>query len=260
MKLKCSQISVTYRSNGSGVRAIEDISFQLEHGEFLAVVGPSGCGKTTLLRVLAGLLKPDRGTVTAEAHHAGETNRALLVFQENNLFPWMTVLENAVFGLEMQGVGSRERESRALAVLHRFGLRGRERAYPHQLSVGMKQRVAVIRSFLCEPAVLLMDEHFSALDVQTRLELQQELLALWEQQQRQTVVFVTHDVGEALLLGDRILLLSPQPSTVAAEFVAPFPRPRKAAIVWDAEFLRLKRLISEELGAAPQCASGRWAQ
>jgi NitT/TauT family transport system ATP-binding protein len=192
------------------------------------------------------LIRTTQGRVERPVHLNGK-HRALIVFQEHGLFPWMTVIENAAFGLEMQGVGRDERESRALELLDRYGFRGRERAYPHQLSLGMKQRVAVIRCFLGDPPVMLMDEPFAALDCQTRLTLQQELLELWEQSHK-TVIFVTHDMDEALLLSDRVLVLSAQPGTVRAEFTVPFARPRAAELTLEEEFLSLKRRIARELG------------
>lgn len=169
MRLQCSNVSVLFRGESDAVEALRDLSFATEDGEFLAVIGPSGCGKTTLLRVLAKLLPPSEGKIEYGPGPGGREGRIALVFQEDGLFPWMTVLDNAVFGLEVRGVPKREREAKAWEFLRRFGLKGRARAYPHQLSVGMKQRVAVIRSFLTEPALLLMDEPFAALDAQTRL-------------------------------------------------------------------------------------------
>jgi NitT/TauT family transport system ATP-binding protein len=174
-------------------------------------------------------------------------SRILLVFQEHGLFPWMTVLDNAAFGLEMQGVGKKEREGRAMELLQRFGLAGRERSYPNQLSAGMKQRVAVIRSFISRPSILLMDEPFAALDYQTRLRLQQELLELWEQEHK-SVVFVTHDIEEAILLSDRILVFSAQPGTVVAEFRVDFSRPRNTAVTLEEKFSQLKMRILGKLG------------
>jgi len=247
MRLKCSGLGVTFNSQGSRVEALNDVSFETRQGEFLSVVGPSGCGKTTLLRALAGLLSPSEGTVERFPGSADRSWKARMVFQEDSLFPWMTVLENATFGLEMQGVERTEREKRALELLHRFGFAGREKAYPRELSLGMKQRVAVIRCFLSDPALLLMDEPFAALDAQTRLTLQQELLSLWEGNHK-SVIFVTHDVEEAILLSDRVLVLSPQPGTVIAEFTVPFQRPRAAAITLEEEFLLLKRRIVRKLG------------
>jgi NitT/TauT family transport system ATP-binding protein len=253
--LHCREVSVRYGTNGAVVLALENISFETRPGEFLSVVGPSGCGKTTLLRVLAGLIEPSLGRVERPTEPGG-IGSPLIVFQEDGLFPWMTALENAAFGLEMQGIGKSEREARARVLLDRYGFEGREHAYPHQLSLGMKQRVAVIRCFLSDPPVMLMDEPFAALDCQTRLTLQQELLELWEQDHK-TVVFVTHDMEEALLLSDRVLVLSRQPGTVRAEFAVPFPRPRPAELTLEEEFLVLKRRIARELGMrAMQMACG----
>ena len=247
MWLKCEDLAVGFDSRAGRVQALAGISFEAREGEFLSIVGPSGCGKTTLLRTLAGLMPPQRGSVQRLGVNGHGKNEVLLVFQENSLFPWMTVLENATFGMEMKGVPRAEREGRGRELLARFGFAGREQAYPHQLSLGMKQRVAVIRCFLSDPAVLLMDEPFAALDCQTRLTLQQELLDLWDEDHK-TVVYVTHDVEEAILLSDRILILSPQPGRVIAEFRVPFSRPREAGLTLSEELLLLKRQISAALG------------
>jgi NitT/TauT family transport system ATP-binding protein len=171
-----------------------------------------------------------------------KSGRVLLVFQENNLFPWLSLIDNACFGLEMQGVARAERESRCRAWIERVGLTGREKAYPHELSSGMKQRVALIRAFLSDPAVLLLDEPFAALDYQTRLLMQQDLLELWEGSQR-SIVFVTHDVDEAIFLSDRILVLSNRPSTVIEELEVTAPRPRSAVSAPSPETVELKRRI-----------------
>jgi NitT/TauT family transport system ATP-binding protein len=247
MRLSCADIGVTFPSPAGPLPALRGVSFAIASGEFVSVVGPSGCGKTTLLRVLAGMLTPQEGVVERIPVTPGADGLILLVFQENSLFPWMTVLENAAFGLRMQGYGKQEREARALELLRRFGLAGREHDYPHQLSLGMKQRVAVMRCFLSNPAVLLMDEPFAALDYQTRMSLHQELLELWEQHHR-TVLYVTHDVEEAILLSDRILVLDRQPGTVVAEYAVPFPRPREPSVMLGEEFLLLKRRIWARLG------------
>jgi NitT/TauT family transport system ATP-binding protein len=246
MLVLCSQVDVSFTSQGRTVQALKNLSFEARSGEFLSVVGPSGCGKTTLLRTLAGLIEPQSGLVRRTLTAEDGNSQALLVFQENSLFPWMTALENAAFGLEVQGVGRQEREARALLLLGRFGLEGRERSYPKQLSVGMRQRVAVIRSFLSDPGLLLMDEPFAALDYLTRQGLHEELLDLWEQSQK-TVVFVTHDVEEAILLSDRILVMSPAPGTILAEIEIPLRRPRDMAAALSDEVLTLKRKIHREL-------------
>jgi len=253
MHLRCTGLAVTFPSEAGPLPALRNLTFEVRSGQFVSIVGPSGCGKTTLLRTLAGLIAPQQGAVERIPAVPGANGRVLLVFQENSLFPWMTVLENATFGLRMQRCDQPQREARALELLRRFGFAGREHAYPHELSLGMKQRVAVIRCFLSNPAVLLMDEPFAALDYQTRLSLHEELLELWEQNQK-TVVYVTHDVEEALLLSDRLLVLDHQPGTVIGDFSVPFPRPRHPSITLEEEFLVLKRRIWTKLGKyAEQC-------
>jgi len=224
--LRCQKMSVCYPGGETQVRALQDVSFHVHEREFLSIVGPSGCGKTTLLRVIAGLLPASSGGVEF-FDQPGDDDPGLtpMVFQENSLFPWMNVLQNAAFGLEMRKVSRGEREDRAAAMLARFGLAGRERAWPHQLSRGMKQRVAIVRAFLTGSPILLMDEPFAALDCQSRMMAQRELLDFW-QQDRRTVIFVTHDVEEAIFLSDRILVLSQSPGTVIAEYDVPLARPR----------------------------------
>ena len=256
MRLRCNSVGAAYASPQGRIEALCDVDFETRPGEFLSVVGPSGCGKTTLLRILAGLHRPGRGSVEhlRPADDAG--GRVLLVSQENSLFPWMTVLDNAVFGLEMQGVPRAERERDARELLLRFGMQGREQAYPHQLSVGMKQRVALIRCFLSDPAAMLMDEPFSGLDMLTRRQLQEELLSLWEQSHR-TVVFVTHHVEEALLLSDRILVLSPRPASVLAEIEVPFPRPRESGLTRTGAFREMENRVCRELELEPAGSPGR---
>jgi NitT/TauT family transport system ATP-binding protein len=247
MRVLCKDVSVRFATRERVTAALRKVSLQVHSTEFVSVIGPSGCGKTTLLRTLAGLIHPHSGTVERIPQSTNRDPRALLVFQENSLFPWMTVLENSVFGLEMQGFNRQERESRAHQLLDRLGLGGWASAYPHQLSAGMRQRVAVIRSFLSDPSLLLMDEPFAALDFLTRRSLQQELLDLWEQDHK-TVIFVTHDVEEAILLSDRILVMSPSPGSVVAEFEIALARPRTPAAAWSDEVQVLKRTICRELG------------
>jgi len=251
MRVLAKNVSVSYAAGQGTVAALRDVSLDIHSGEFLAIVGPNGCGKTTLLKTLAGLFSPDGGQIETVASSDRQSRQALLVFQENNLFPWMTVLENAAFGLEMQGVHRELREARAHAWLERLGLSGWEGAYPRQLSAGMRQRVAVIRAFLSDPGLLLMDEPFAALDALTREMVHQELLDLWEQNHK-TVVFVTHDIEEAILLSDRILLMSASPGTIIAEFEVRLARPRSAEIALSDEVQFLKRLIHAQLGLRPR--------
>lgn len=243
MRIGCRDLRVTFRSEGQDVVALEGVSVSIQDGEFVSVVGPSGCGKTSLLRTFAGILNPSAGTL-----FLGRGSKpGAMVYQENSLFPWMTVLDNACFGLEAQGVSKPERERRARILLDRFGLSAREQAWPWQLSAGMKQRVAVIRSFLSDPDLLLMDEPFGALDCQLRITLQQELLGLWEYS-RTTVLFVTHDVDEAILLSDRVLVFSGSPGRVIGEHEIPFARPRSLGVTLTESFLHVKREICAQLG------------
>ncbi|HTK29142.1 MAG TPA: ABC transporter ATP-binding protein [Vicinamibacterales bacterium] len=242
MRLTVSDLAVAFGTGAREVRAIDGLSFETRDGEFLSIMGPSGCGKTTLLRTLAGLARPRSGRVEQAPGPHDRLSTSLLVFQEDSVFPWMTVLENAAFGLRMQGVEREERSRRARRLLERFGLAGREHAYPHQLSLGMKQRVAVIRCLLAEPAVVLMDEPFAGLDAHTRYSLQRELLDAWEQDQK-TVIFVTHDIEEALLLSDRILVLDGPPARVVDSIDVPFARPRGPGLPLEAPFVDLKRWV-----------------
>ena len=214
-------------------------------GEFLSIVGPSGCGKSTLLRTLAGLTEPTTGTVERVGDSA-RPSRAYLVFQEDSLFPWMTVLQNAAFGLKMLGVDKESRHAAAVPLLERFGLSGRLADYPHQLSVGMKQRVAIVRAFISRPQALLMDEPFAALDWLTRMALQRELLDLWRED-RKTIVFVTHDLEEAIRLSDRVVVMTPQPGRIVAEERIEIARPRDDKVSLQPEFLSAKDRLLEAL-------------
>jgi len=197
----------------------------VQEREFVCVVGPSGCGKTTLLKIIAGLIRPTTGRIVY--HHADLDGRLAnaVVFQEHGLFPWMTVLDNVAFGLEARGVGRRLRRARALDFVRRMGLGAFAGAYPHELSVGMRQRVGMARAFLADPLMLLMDEPLGSVDAQTRRVLQEELLRIW-QEHRKLVVYVTHDIEEAVLLGDRVLVMSGSPGRILQEITVPLGRPR----------------------------------
>lgn len=242
MRLRCTNLNQSFAAPRGSVEVLRDVNLETREREFLTIVGPSGCGKTTILRLLAGLATPTAGQVERLPSAGDQSDRVLLVFQENNLFPWLNLMDNACFGLEMQGVARAERENRCRTWIERVGLAGREKAYPHELSTGMKQRVALIRAFLSDPAVLLLDEPFAALDYQTRLLMQQDLLELWDESRR-SIVFVTHDVDEAIFLSDRILVLSHRPSAVIEELKVAAPRPRNAASTPSEEAVALKRKI-----------------
>jgi NitT/TauT family transport system ATP-binding protein len=223
-KVVVNDVSVSFESHGRPVLALDRISLEAQAGEFLCIVGPSGSGKSTLLRVLAGLLRQSSGTVRIEADHPGSPLTAM-VFQEHALLPWRTVHDNVTFGLENRGVGRSEREARAREMLAMVGLTRFARHYPHQLSGGMKQRVGIARALANDPEVLLMDEPLAALDAQTRTIMQEELLRIWATLGK-TVVYVTHSLEEALLLGDRIVLLSARPGRVSRIYPVELGRPR----------------------------------
>ncbi|MCG8273503.1 ABC transporter ATP-binding protein [Aquamicrobium sp. NLF2-7] len=210
-----------YDSEGDRVTvAVSDVSFSVKRGEFVCIVGPSGCGKTTVLRILAGLEEELSGTV--KLHSA---TPPAMVFQEASVLPWLTVSENIAFPLSLKGVARAEKEARVRDMLALTGLTEFATARPHQLSGGMKQRVSVARALVDDREILLMDEPFGALDEQTRLVLQQELLRIWETTGK-TVVFITHSVDEALTLADRVLVMSPRPGRLVADLGVPFERPR----------------------------------
>lgn len=224
VKVVVEDVSVAFDSRGHTVVALDRISLRVAAGEFLCVVGPSGSGKSTLLRVVAGLLRQTSGDVRIEAERPGAPLTAM-VFQEHALLPWRTVLANVVFGLENRGVARAERQARARDMLALVGLSRFARHYPHQLSGGMKQRVGIARALANDPEVLLMDEPFAALDAQTRTIMQEELLRIWATLGT-TVIYVTHSLEEALLLGDRVVLMTARPGRVSQVFPVELGRPR----------------------------------
>lgn len=245
MDVSCKEVGVDFEADGGAVTALDGASLDVHQGDFVTLLGPSGCGKTTLLRVIAGLEKPTRGSVDFSGPGSDDP-WGLLVRQENSLFPWMTALENAAFGLEMLGVPRSERESAAKELLEKHGLAGRETAYPFELSTGMKQRVAVIRAFLSDPPLLLMDEPFGAVDSQTRLKLQKALLQLWTGACK-SVIFVTHDVDEALLLSDRVVILSGNPGRVIEEVPVSLAREDRLTSSWGPDYLELRRHLIDQI-------------
>jgi ABC-type nitrate/sulfonate/bicarbonate transport system ATPase subunit len=235
------------QAGDGALKVLNDVTFTLEAGTFACLVGPSGCGKSTLLRIIDGLMAPDAGEVVI----AGDLVRAPsldrgFVFQQFNLLPWRTVIGNVEFGLENLGVEKGERRRRAEEVVKLVDLEGFERYYPSQLSGGMQQRVGLARALAIEPTILLMDEPFGSVDDQTRMLLQDELLKIWEKSQK-TVIFVTHDIEEALFLGDRIVVMRARPSQISRVLEVPFGRPRTDEIRGSPEMGRLKQEIWEEL-------------
>jgi NitT/TauT family transport system ATP-binding protein len=236
------------RHQGGGeLRVLNDVSFSLDAGTFICLVGPSGCGKSTLLRIIDGLIPPDSGEVLIGGEKVREPSLDRgFVFQQFNLLPWRTVIGNVEFGLENLGVKKQERRRRAHEVIKLVDLEGFESYYPSQLSGGMQQRVGLARAIAVEPTILLMDEPFGSVDDQTRMLLQDELLKIWEQAQK-TVIFVTHDIEEALYLGDKIVVMRARPSRITRILEVPFGRPRTDEIRGTPEMGQLKQEIWEEL-------------
>ena len=232
--------------------AVRDVTLDIAPGEFVCLLGPSGCGKSTLVGALAGHLSPSAGSIRVDGQPvSGPDPSRGLVFQQHTLFPWQRVIDNVAFGLKMKGVPRAERRDRAHELLSSVGLQGFEDRYPSQLSGGMQQRVEIARVLINHPRVLLMDEPFGALDALTRVKMQQRLLQAWERI-RTTVVFITHDIDEALFLADRIVVMSARPGRIVEQLVPPFGRPRDAALVTDPEFVGLKRHCLRLLHAAPE--------
>jgi NitT/TauT family transport system ATP-binding protein len=225
--IEVKNLSFEYDLGQRRVRAVEDISFTVKASEFLCVLGPSGCGKTTILNVLAGLLTPTRGEIRIGGDVAGGAAKSRgVVFQDfAQLFPWRTARRNVEFGLEMRGVDKATREKTALEFLRLVGLESFTDVYPHQLSGGMQQRVAIARSLAYDPNVLLMDEPFAALDAMTRDDMQQLLTDVWLRT-RKTIVYITHNVSEAVFLADKVLILAAHPGKVKAQLTLELPRPR----------------------------------
>ena len=221
----CENVGHTFVGERGQVEALRDVSFSVGLNEFVSIVGPSGCGKSTLLRIIAGLETPTSGTVRFSEPQAAQGMRGGLVVQENGTFPWMTVAENVAFGLKLGGMHKDERRRLALSYLERVGLEGFVDHYPHELSVGMRQRLGIGRAVVMDAQLLLMDEPFGALDAQTRRHMQNELLTIWAANRR-TVLFVTHDIEEAALLSDRVLVMSARPGTIIEDMRVPLSRPR----------------------------------
>ncbi len=225
MGFSCQHISKAYPTPHGAVPALEDVTFSVAEQEFVCIVGPSGCGKTTLLKIIAGLLQPTAGRIVFGAEPVDGRPRNAMVFQEHGLFPWMTVLDNVAFGLETRGVGRGERRARARDFIAQVGLAAVAERYPHQLSVGMRQRVSLARAFVTDPQMLLMDEPFGSLDALTKLVLQEELLRIWKDHQK-LIVYVTHDIEEAVLLGDRVLVMTGGHGRIREDIPIHLPRPR----------------------------------
>jgi NitT/TauT family transport system ATP-binding protein len=243
-------LSVRFASGRSSTTAIDDVSLEVRPGEFVSIIGPSGCGKSTILNVTAGFVSPTAGSVLIDGKPVtGPGADRGVVFQQYSLFPWLSVRKNVEFGLKMQGMPSSRRQTTARTLLGLSGLLAFENHYPDQLSGGMKQRVGIVRALATSPQILLMDEPFGALDAQTRVVMQEILTNMW-QRLRLSVMFITHDIEEAIFLSDRVLVMTARPGRLKAEIAVPLPRPRRFEMQDSPDFIRLKRdlqaLIREE--------------
>jgi ABC-type nitrate/sulfonate/bicarbonate transport system ATPase subunit len=249
-KLEIRHISKYYGGGEKALPVLEDFSLSVADLEFLVLLGPSGCGKSTLLRIVDGIETCNSGQIILDnVNVTGTTGHGRgMVFQSFELFPWRTVIENVAFGLEVAGVGKKQRISSAREYTNLVGLSAFEHAYPHELSGGMQQRVGIARALAIKPSILLMDEPYGALDVQTRDLLQEELLNIWDKQ-RKTVIFVTHSIEEALYLADRIVVMSPRPGRILDVITSPLPRDRNLDIRETPDFLRIAHRVRQGLRA-----------
>jgi ABC-type nitrate/sulfonate/bicarbonate transport system ATPase subunit len=235
------------RQGSAGVTALDGVDLEANENEFVSIVGPSGCGKSTLLDILAGLQEPTEGEVLLEGHRVTSLlGRLGYMPQQDLLMPWRRLIDNTILGLEVAGHPRRVARKRALQEFPRFGLEGFERSYPAELSGGMRQRAALLRTFLAGRQVMLLDEPFGALDALTRLEMQEWLLSVWEAS-RKCIIFVTHDVEEAVFLSDRVYAMSARPGTMALEIEVTLPRPRSFEITTDEQFITIKSQLLNQL-------------
>ena len=230
VRVEVRALNKSFRLGATVIEAVKDVSFSIAKGEFVALLGPSGSGKSTVLNMIATLLNPTSGTILIDSEpvfHRKARREVGYVFQRDTLFPWRTVAENIGYGLELSGISKAERAERVATCIQQAGLSGFADAYPSSLSGGMRQRAALMRTLVVEPEILLMDEPFGALDTHTKLDMHDVLLKIWERE-KQTVLFVTHDLSEALTLADRIILFSARPGRIKETFEVNLPRPRDA--------------------------------
>jgi len=240
-------VSLVYDIRGGQLRALDDVSFSVRDGEFVCIIGPSGCGKSTLLHIIAGLLGPTAGEILLNGHPvSGPGADRAMVFQDDAVFPWLTVQANIEYGLRLKGMGKADRTKLAREYLDLVGLGGMGHLYPRELSGGMRKRVDLARMFANDPEVLLMDEPFGMLDAMTKSNLHGAMMDIWGRA-RKTVCFVTHDLEEALFLGDRVLVMQARPGRIQQEILVPFERPRTAKLKTSTELQDLRRQLFDTL-------------
>jgi ABC-type nitrate/sulfonate/bicarbonate transport system ATPase subunit len=246
-KLHLDQVSMTFKAPAGAFQALAPVTLSIAQGRFVSLIGPSGCGKSTIFNIVAGLLQPSEGRVFIDGADAtGTIGRVGYMLQKDLLLPWRKVLDNVILGMEIQGLSLRQARERALPLLRRYGLAGFEYAYPNALSGGMRQRAALLRTLLFDTDVILLDEPFGALDAQTKLQMQEWLLALWADFNK-TVVFVTHDVEEAIYLSDEVHVMASRPGRIIETMTVPIPRPRHRHATLVPEFIAIKERCLELL-------------
>jgi len=252
-KLAIDGLTKRYRRGDKETLALSNVSLQVEDGEFVAIVGPSGCGKTTMLNIIAGLLPYSEGSVKIDGNKVtGPGTDRAVVFQHASLLPWRTIAGNVRYGMEMQKrFDAATMTSRVETFIKMVGLTGFDKHFPGELSGGMQQRVNLARALAADPVVLLMDEPFAALDAQTREFMQAELLKIWAQA-RKTVLFITHQINEAVYLADRVVVMGPRPGRVKDVFTIPFPRPRTLSLKRDPKFLEIEDAIWQLVEEKPE--------
>lgn len=246
-KLEVSNVSKSFRKDDKELLVLHDINISVEEGTFACIIGPSGCGKSTLFNIIAGLMPPTKGKVTSEDNDiVCKPGYVGYMLQKDMLLPWRTILDNIILGMEIRGVHRKQAIERAMPLLIRYGLEGFENHYPYELSGGMRQRAAFLRTLLYDRDILLLDEPFGALDAQTRLEMQNWLLNIWKDF-RKTILFVTHDIDEAIYLSDDIYVFSQRPGTIKAKINVNIERPRKTVDITSAKFMDLKQNLLQLL-------------
>ncbi len=255
-KLEVNAVSMSFTGAAGPVDALAPVSFALREGTFVSVIGPSGCGKSTLFNVIAGLQRPSGGGISIDGEDAtGTIGRVGYMLQKDLLLPWRTVIDNVILGMEIKGVSRSRARATALPYLERYGLAGFENRFPRELSGGMRQRAALLRTLLLDTDIILLDEPFGALDAQTRSSMQEWLLQLWADFGK-TVVFVTHDVDEAIYLSDEILVVSARPGRITDRITVSLPRPRARSVTGTTEFIALKERCLSHLGhGGEECAA-----
>jgi NitT/TauT family transport system ATP-binding protein len=258
--IELRDVSISYEKNDETFVAVDHVNLNVKSGEFITLLGPSGCGKSSLLMAIDGLLKKSGGEILVDGRPVvGPGSDRAMVFQEFSLMPWRNARDNVAFGMEMLHVGKSERNRRAVELLKMVGLEGREKSHPHELSGGQKQRVGIARALAVQPRVLLMDEPFGALDAYSRELMSEELSNIWENDKK-TVIFVTHSIDEAIVLGDRVVVMGGRPGHVLEEIEVDLPRPRALSLRDSEEFLEYRRRVSALLfGEAQASMDGAFA-